>query len=356
MFNFFLVFLLLFLQLFFINLYANFGPFDFTNLWPLVQTVIQSINFISLIFVFEKMYKNEGDISFIDFLIRIGLAQAILSFAMVISPSFKEVANLLYTQGTPLPSFISNITNERIYGIGSDYTVMLPFIQALLAVLSTHLFFRMLEQKYILYSLILISSSFLNNRTGFYIYLVVFFIYIVHFLIGKLSLKKILIFFTILMSIISGLLITITLFPDRFETLFDGVKDLIALFLGGASTDEDLIALTSTHVVFPTGINLLIGTGHKIYGRFGIALFGYGSDIGYINDIFKGGIIYMVILYFTIFRYIYKYLNDRFLSIIIIIFLLIANYKATVLSASPMLSIVLALTFYEFDNRIKLMN
>ena len=103
-------------------------------------------------------------------------------------------------------------------------------------------------------------------------------------------------------------------------------------------------------LTFPTGVvHWLFGYGFRLYGTQAM-IHGYASsDIGYINDLFMGGLLYVVLLYASIFFFIYVtgYRNrgSRILIVPYTMMLLIANYKGEAMRSGLILTAILALIY-----------
>lgn len=94
-----------------------------------------------------------------------------------------------------------------------------------------------------------------------------------------------------------------------------------------------------TMLFFPEGSEMIFGEGHRVYPHYGRSK-GYNSlDIGYVNDLFMGGLIYTFLLYGTILKFILKKsykkvdndISDIQIKTVVPIFLcivlLLSNYK-----------------------------
>lgn len=327
-----IIYILLFMYILFLNISNTNIRFSFIELWPILQSIIQIINYIALVIWFFKLNKNQLN-NFYNFLLAVGLFQSFLIFLMVLIPPFKEVANLLYTQGEELPAFISNILSERIFGVASDYTVVLPFVQVLFAILSLYLFSKNNNIKYFIISLILAISSILNGRTAFYVYIFIFGIYLIYFLANKISLKRIIILVSTAIIIFLALVIMSNLLPNRFLAISSGIEDIF-VFIKTGETRDDIANLTSDTVIIPSVFTIIFGTGHRVFGKNGLEKFGFATDIGYYNDIYQGGLIYISLLYSTIIKFMLKNRDDLFFTLTLLLCLSAANYKATILHST----------------------
>ncbi len=138
---------------------------------------------------------------------------------------------------------------------------------------------------------------------------------------------------------------------DNFKWIWKGVTETI-LFFGGNSTGfyEDI----SQMVIFPQNDELLFGTGSIIFYNELIR-----SDIGYINDLFLGGILFIIIYYGNILLYTWKSyskFNNKILGLICVLFLLVSNLKGLAFHRGELLRVFLLISmtanlFTNSDNK-----
>ena len=95
--------------------------------------------------------------------------------------------------------------------------------------------------------------------------------------------------------------------------------------------------LISDRLFFPEGIGLLFGTGSRVFGNLTQGV--VSSDIGFVNDIFMGGIIYIFILYGAYYMLIASSISKKqnLLKIILVIALLVANWKGELFKNSTII-------------------
>ncbi|MGX7107175.1 hypothetical protein ACWOBE_05165 [Hutsoniella sourekii] len=321
-------------------------PFTLSNFNHNLLFYIHLINYSAVIFWIEKIEGKFTIKKICDHFLLVGLIQTILIYLMVVWSSFKEIAVVLFSQNQEVDPSLSYIFATRVYGISSSYTFMLPFIQALLAFISIYIFSKNNQGKYLFISLFLIISSSLNNRTGLYIYIILTIILFFLQVFSKITYRKVMWSLLMMMILILGTVFINIFFPYRMDWIIEGVSEIFA-FLGGDSSGGYITALTQTHLIFPKGWDLLFGTGQIIFADQGRKLFGFSSDIGYVNDLFKGGIIYLISFYIPILMYIIRGFNDKFFAMLCLLFLLGANYKGMVMTASPLIMLLILLIMAE---------
>ena len=91
--------------------------------------------------------------------------------------------------------------------------------------------------------------------------------------------------------------------PHTFEWIRSGILEILE-FLHGDINDGYFSYITDIgHLQLPKGIKLIVGSGARTLGgnRYGIS-----SDIGYINDIWLGGILYCIVIYSLMLYYLIK--------------------------------------------------
>lgn len=331
-----IVYFFLLLWQVFLNLIYS---FDISNFSATILFYFQTINFISLTIYFDRAKLN---MKFVDFLIQIGLLQSLVIFLMLIFPQFKEIANLMYAQGEELSYISRHLITYRVYGLGSSHTFMLPLIQGLLAVLSLFMFDTKKNVRYLIYSFILIGSSIFNGRTALYIYIIVLAFFTVKWFFIKINLLRIFSFLIIVVLALILLVMVININPTFTNWFREGLTEIV-LFLSGSERVGNVQVLTETQLFFPEGLNFILGNGMRVYGSQGQNNIGKSSDIGYVNDLFKGGTIYLIMMYITHFSYMFKNINNKFYWLLIVIYFLFANYKGEVMTDSALLMIVYSL-------------
>lgn len=324
------------------------------NKYPIVNNLtsiimcLKSFLFLFLMIMIDLNYKTKEEK--IKFIINIGLIQTVCCLLMLIFPFFKEIANQLYIQNIPdyyhSPQF--GITEARIYGIFGDYTFSSSIFMAFLATLSLYYYFIYKNNYYLLSSILILFSSMLNGRTGSYIFvLCTLLILAFNINVEKITRKIIFNFLCLIIVLISAIYI----FRDTtyVRWILSGGEEVINLVSGNKVGTFDI--LLNEFIFFPSGIKLLLGYGSRVYGELGGSVVGKASDIGYINDIFRGGIIFIICYYGVILcliKQLFYNIKDSvgvnksiLLIIVIFIVLLISNFKGEALAASSILFLFL---------------
>ncbi|EOH86358.1 hypothetical protein UAS_01610 [Enterococcus asini ATCC 700915] len=302
------------------------------------------------------------------FLANLAMIQAVFCIIMLILPSTKQIALQLYYLGREENIFISGM---RIYGISGDYTFFTPIYHGLLGVCL--LWLSMIKNsKYLLYLPFIFLVIILNGRTG----LVIFFIGAVMMLLLLLInnpnyIGKSLLYLLIIGSFTWASLMVIKIAsPNTYQWFMLMVGDIANLFGDNVKTGN--IAALSNSFVLPSGFDLIFGLGTRVIGGTASNILLPRSDIGYINDIYLGGLIYIVLQYGSILLYTLSNLNKRndFISVndkasfdlrrldllpfTLFVLVLIGNYKGELMrSGIPLVFLVVVKNLIIMSERRK---
>lgn len=278
-------------------------------------------------------------------LLGLGAAQGVMCVLMLIFPGFRKIALNLYYLDRQENVFI---TRMRIYGISGDYTYFTPIYHGMLATVA--LYYSVFKKKnYLLYIPFILISILLNGRFGLIVFMMGIALGLGHFLLrGKVSLRM-LRFTIIMVALFSlGLLGLAEISPYTYEWILGGYRDTLNLVFDGNKTGN-YSALLDRMLYIPRGWGLIFGEGHRVYSYHGLSRGYAASDIGYVNDLFMGGLIYVVILYGTVFRFLLKKKNaigmsdeadynvSRLLSVFLTCTLLLSNFKGEAMRGGTIL-------------------
>ena len=330
--NFYFVLTTLFLTFYFVIIALINGYTDlriFQSLMPII--------YLSLILILNNKL-NKYDINKRKILYQLAVFQGVTCLLMLIFPSLKQLALDLYYHGGEENIFISS---KRIFGISYDYTYATPIYHGILIGLCLDDYLKNKNIKYMLYIPFIFIAIILNGRTGMII-ATISTIMVLIFSINKKNFLKILklsLIFVFLLSMIIVVLKQVA--PSTYYWLENGIKSIFNYFLGKDITDSSLTTLTSNNFIhFPKGIKFIFGEGHRVYGaKFGVN----NSDIGIVNYIYMGGIVYFSILcinYLKLFR-----LNgEKSIMFLIYITLIIGIIKGEILNSGIFLTGLMYIT------------
>ena len=253
------------------------------NLYPFVSLLNMTVVVYML---FEIGYsKKEG----ICVLINLASIQGIICLLMLAIPSLKNLANRLFINSSSFREG-SYILGTRIFGITSDYTYAFPIVHGLLCGISVFIGLKY-NKKYFLTAILIFFSVVLNGRTGLLIAIItVLLAAVMNFLDRKVGGRMII--FIFLLPIVVFFMINIL--QQYVPLVFRFIMRLFIDINGKTGTVDYLL---NKGLYFPKGIGLLFGEGHTVF-RAEATINGYtATDIGFVNDLFMGGFIFVSLRY-----------------------------------------------------------
>lgn len=250
----------------------------------------------------------------IDYLLKkcilVSIFQALIASLCFLSINFQKfiLENFIFNKSSPEEiKLLKSISNKRLFGLSSGLLYSMPIYQGVIASIYISKYKKSIKN--IIYFLLILLSGILNARIAIVSFLISFFI--LNF--EKLDIKKIikylilfLIFICVYLYILQRLdnvsLLWISEFFDEIVNLIKGKK---------IGTFEHL--LSENFWKIPKGIDLFYGTGSDMFGKE------TPSDVGYVNDLWMGGVFYFVLLWqFFIQNFLYLYcskINSNFIKI-----------------------------------------
>ena len=234
---------------------------------------------------------------FINMVIAVAVIQGILAAAAFISP---EVQNFFVQKCLDhgYGEVIIELAKHRFYGFSAGLTFDMPILQTVVAMLVLYPMGKQTLVRYIIAALLFVSGI-INARNALIIAIIGFFVMIV---LSKLSIKQkvlccIALLVLLLLIMIIGIPVLASISPETYEWVITGGKEILDFVSGEKATSGYFSYITDPDKYrLPGGvIEVLFGVGHRTMGM--TERYGYGSDIGYVNDLWLGGIVYMIPLY-----------------------------------------------------------
>lgn len=277
-----------------------------------------------------------------------GLIQTAICFLAFINSNIQDVfvSRIIEYGGIKSYSYWATL---RMYGFSNGLMFEMPVIQSVLAVISIY-FSTKKGWKYVLIAAFLFFSAIINARTSI---IVVIYGIVIIVLLGKQAMnKKIKIIVGILLALLAFYFIFLPYIqevsPATYDWLKEGFIDIEAL-LKRDDTNKGYYSYISNddrYVLPNSSMGLFMGEGISIVG--GNNKYGVYSDIGFINDIWTGGLLYLVCTYSYMFIQLKKLnkKNNEFSLFSFIYFtglILILNFKGRVFSMNSFLNLVVFL-------------
>ncbi len=292
---------------------------------PIYTTfLIVVLNAICCLFIFLYMIKKKyGLMDLINMLLIVALAESIISLLAFLIPVIKQFFITLYLHN----GYTSDYTwlTWRLFGFSNELLFSMPLVQSVLSLCALYLFFNK-SKRYIIFVPFLMFSIIVNSRLGLAVFIFGIFVLIIYQL-KKGQKKQNWIFLkdliTILFLLIVECMVIFLVRPETGQWFLSIFTDLIQLFLGRFTGFFEYMFVRNGMSI-PKGKDFLLGSGHMIIGS--------GSDSGFINDLWLGGIFYALTMWGSILMLFYLCFQKKknlitFLSLILLFTFLIANFK-----------------------------
>lgn len=285
--------------------------------------------------IFLSLYLKKHALSYeylIIILMNIALLQALIALVMLANPDIRALSILIQKSNNKdfaITQTLSYWSSLRMFGLANGYMFSMPIFQGVMASIALLFAFKK-SFLYLLYIPPLLFSIIINARIGLIIFLACSIFVLIHIvasykfrllLMGTIYICFIYFLFTFIMDLIS-------FYSPLTSAWFLHPLEIAQNLITGQNEVEELFPIKGM-TIFPNGIGIIIGTGENIFRGKGVNF--VNSDIGYINDLFYGGLVTVVLLYSTVLIYIFasfkKGLLFKLISTIMIISLFVANIK-----------------------------
>lgn len=286
---------------------------------------------------------------FEEIIIASGVLAALFAVVSLVSPVVHETFLKAMLNSGVEEKYINN-WGFRMHGFASNLTYGTPIAMAIMALLSLKRMIFTKQLKYIVYMLLLVSMAFVSARTS----LVVFMggVLVLGFLNCK-RMGRLFIVFLVMILVVIGAFVGLTVFMEDSEYsqqitwLYDGLLNVFSPGNEEKQFDSVGYFLDAKRYVLPDTIpGLIFGRGEIIMEG---STTGAQSDIGFINDIWLGGLAYFVTSYIflsVLLMHCYKNLkeedkkNAMQVISIIVCSILIANIKGRVMSFNNIVNLI----------------
>lgn len=291
----------------------------------------------------KKKYTYE---EIINLILIVAFIQCIISICMFLNPEFKKFILDLTIPNIDNPYMrrkIASLSSLRMNGLSGYLLYTTPIIHSYLAGICLYLGLTK-EKKYFIYLPFLIFAAIINTRSSIVICILMFILVILFF---KKNIRNLLKIFAsiILMILLIPLLLGIIKKNANYvyNWIVSGFEEIISLMLGNSTGYFQIVS--EGHINLPDIKGFLFGTGSNIFYRNNM---GVQSDIGYINDIWMGGILFCITLIVMFIMYYIKICNEykfnKFIVTANISIFLIANIKGSVIGINDFIILSMLLT------------
>lgn len=320
----------------------------------LIQNNVINVLIIHAAIIIDKLRKRGfSKRGAFELLLKIGALQGIVCLLGLFFPLFKEMAIFLYGIAGGANPFV---IESRIYGISSDYTFGTPIYHGLLAGLAVYEAIKNRLNRYYFYTILILISTFLNGRTGIVIFLLVATLSVVYLYAKKQEKKKII---TVLGSI--GVIIIVMInclqyiSPNTYKFVDSFIDDTKSLIFHQELTGNYKVLIEDS-LRFPENEDFIFGAGFRVYDAEAEQRAGFRSDIGFVNDMYMGGVIFTLLLYLgSVYFLVHDSRDSKFLFLVIIIAIALANFKGEIFRSSIFMFLIIyvKLLSLTYDQRSK---
>lgn len=308
--------------------------------------------------------KNNMDLVYLLRLVLIAaFIQSLISIIAFLNNDIKlRLISLLESDNTLVMSSYTNEIYYRLFGFSAGLTFDMPCTMALIACIGVYLAINY-NIRYLLFVPSIIFSAIINARTS----AVVFGIGIVMLILmkGNFSFRSVLrIGITVVIVFlgvgIGGRFLS-QVSPLTYNWFQSGMNQILGFF--NKQTDSGYFGymLDADRWILPQGISLLFGTGSRIMGG---SRYGVFSDVGYINDIWFGGLLYCIFLYGIValcllFSFIFSHNHEhtkliQFITAIYMISFPILNIKTYIISFGTFTTLLILVELFVFTDNSRL--
>ncbi len=251
------------------------------------------------VFMVKSISQNNYD-KFIEAIIFAGLIQSVISICAFFIPGVQNrIIDLMSIadKNEYITGLYKSMGFYRLYGWSQYLNFTMPTVQTFLAFLAVYysLIKKRLRLLYVFFAFIMLFTAVINARLTYVAAVCLVGTVVLAFLLirsGKKQFIKTAVFST--MALVVSMCVVLMVLKDtsivKYNHATEGYKSIFNL-LQGELTGYFGAVIKRNFINFPKGMDFLLGTGKTIYWDKG------GSDIGYVNDIWLGGIIYLLLLY-----------------------------------------------------------
>ncbi|MGA3231959.1 polysaccharide polymerase [Lactiplantibacillus pentosus] len=318
----------------------------------IIQNTAIIINVIALVLwleVLRKYFQMSAE-QVLGWLLWLVVIQCFFALIMLVSSGLRAAILARTAAGIIENQFVYG---ERLYGISSDYTFFTPIYHSIIGLMAIYLGMNV-NKKYYWFLPFCVFIIVLNGRTGLVTLVFGFALMLAKRMAASFQgfVQGSVLVATSIGFAILGLSFLQAIQPDTYTWIVSGFEDTLALVFEG-NKQGNYEQLTDSFLLFPTGVwSWLFGYGVRVYGGNASNIWFGTSDIGYINDLFMGGLVYMGILYSTIIAHLITChkkaevkVRGSMLFLAFFIVLIIANYKGEVARSGVVLTSIIFMCY-----------
>lgn len=272
-----------------------------------------------------------------------GAAQGVFALLGLAVPAVRDISRALYQASGGTNSWV---LQDRIFGFSSDFTYATQIYHAILAGCALYFMIKEKRRTYLVPIFLIMTTSLLNGRTGLLAFIVMAVIVLAGVYLKRFNVFSLTLGIGVLFLVGSfALSLLETYSPATHRELTRFFDDTEGLILRN-ERNGNYSVLVPELLRIPEGDGFLFGTGIHLYDQGE----GIRTDIGFTNDLFAGGLIYIAILYTAFVVFLWRsFATERALFFGLLAAFVIANLKGEFFRSTTLLFVfvfVALVTFY----------
>lgn len=347
------IYVFLFLLLFFniITALLNVYSVNILSLFSDITHLIINVLPISIYIAWFLRENNKTQRDLFSYIVFACSIQAVLSIISFLSPNIQSTfVNLMISSG--FDELLITLSKNRIYGLSTGLTFAMPVLMSFVSVLSLKMSIHYKKRKFLLLFPMIAFSAIINARVSLII--IPIGILLVLFKVKFMKLIPTVILVSLLVFLGYSLL-----GPESINMnwITDGVNEIKDLVLSGEATGTFDYLLSIEQWRLPSGINLIFGNGYRVMT---MNVSGYMSDIGYINDVWFGGMIYIILITSFFMFLVIKIFSKNEINVFFVIFsiltLFITNIKGFIFSFNNFAVLIIIVSVFNIMVKERTLN
>lgn len=323
---------------------------EYSIIAPIAYLIISSIPCsIALVHMSIKLKIETNEL--VESVFFVSMIQGLLAVFSYFSTSFHQLLLKMFRDYDVNSRFYNRWGEQRLYGLSNGLTYAMPILQSFVLILIIAYIIKG-RYKYLYYIPFILLSAVLNARISIVVIVIGFVLILLCLKVDK----KIFVSGLLLIILIgAGYMVIPNILNNRMnkEWIMSGIQEMVSFFEGERIGYFSYFA-NSRVLALPKGVDFF-------FGEF-VDYFVY-SDVGYIRDIWRGGLIYLIYVYglFVIFLLKIKqkmkeenYIFADLFLIFSIVILAVANIKGSIFGLNEFVNFLLLLYVrYCLVNRTK---
>ena len=231
-----------------------------------------------------------------------GLAQSLIAIIALISPSVKQRLFTMMVEGHLIEEakYIGEYY-RRMYGYSGGLTFGMPALQAFLAMIALYMTINY-NKKYCLAIPFLAISAIINARSTIVIFAICLIVILFqnnrNYLGKTFRLLVLCLLFTVAIALLMPTFKQVS--PNTYMWVKKGIGELLLASTGDVSRGYFSYLFNKEKWIFPEGLGMIFGYGIRVMGN---DKYGSATDVGFVNDMWFGGIIYIFVVYVLFISY-----------------------------------------------------